>query len=110
MASSSSDHDLISLLNHKIDQMSTQFVEAQNQIMGHLTTVERNQYATRPHFTRQRRDATGWKPRPRQEEKAPDILKPIGMVDIDKKFGVFHAKIPMENMSVPDEMKILPTI
>jgi hypothetical protein len=49
--------------------------------MGRLTTVERNQSAPRPQFTRQQRDATGWKPRPQQEAKAPDTLKPVGMVD-----------------------------
>jgi hypothetical protein len=83
-ASSSSAPDPISLLTQKIDQMSTQFVQAQNQIMGRLTTVERNQSAPRPQFTRQQRDATGWKPRPQQEAKAPDTLKPVGMVDTEQ--------------------------
>jgi hypothetical protein len=83
-ASSSSAPDPISLLTQKIDQMSTQFVQAQNQIMGRLTTVERNQSAPRPQFARQQRDATGWKPRPQQEAKAPDTLKPVGMVDTEQ--------------------------
>jgi hypothetical protein len=83
-ASSSSAPDPISLLTQKIDHMSTQFVQAQNQIMGRLTTVERNQSTPRPQFTRQQRDATGWKPRPQQEAKAPDTLKPVGMVDTEQ--------------------------
>jgi hypothetical protein len=47
-ASNNSAPDPISLLTQKIDQMSTQFVQAHNQIMGRLTTVERNQSASRP--------------------------------------------------------------
>jgi hypothetical protein len=64
--------------------MNTQFFQAQNQIMGRLTTMERNQSISRPQFTRQQRDAMGWKLRPEQEAKAPDTLKPVGMVDIEK--------------------------
>jgi hypothetical protein len=75
--------DLIALLTQKIDQMNTQFVQVQNQLMNHMTTVERNQSAPRPQFSRQQRDATGWKPRPQQEAKAPDTLKPVGTVDIE---------------------------
>jgi hypothetical protein len=81
--SNNSAPDLISLLTQKIDQMSTQFTQVQNHIMGHLTTIERNQSAPRPQFSRQQRDATGWKPRPQQEAKAPDTLKPVGTVDIE---------------------------
>jgi hypothetical protein len=66
-ASNSSTPDPFSLLTQKIDQMSTQFVQAQNQIIHRLTTMERNQYASRPQFSRQKRDAIGWKPRPQQE-------------------------------------------
>jgi hypothetical protein len=47
-ASSSSAPDLIALLTQKIDQMSTQFVPAQNQIMGRLTTMKRNQSSSKP--------------------------------------------------------------
>jgi hypothetical protein len=83
-ASSSSAPDSISLLTQKIDQTSTQFVQAHNQIMGHLTTLERNQSTSRPQFTRQQRDSTSWKPKPQQEAKAPDILKLVGMVDTEQ--------------------------
>jgi hypothetical protein len=48
-----------------------------------MTTVERNQSAHKPQFFRQQRDATGWKPRPQQEAKALDTLKPIGTIDIE---------------------------
>jgi hypothetical protein len=51
--------------------------------MGRLTTVERNQSSPRPQFSRQQRDATGWKPRPQQEVKASDTLKPFGTIDIE---------------------------
>jgi hypothetical protein len=81
--SNNSAPDLISLLTQKIDQMSTQFTQVQNQIMGRLTTVERNQSAPRPQFSRQQRDATGWKLRPQQEEKASDTLKLVGTVGIE---------------------------
>jgi hypothetical protein len=63
--------------------MNTQFVQVHNQLMNHMTTIEINQSAPRPQFSRQQRDATGWKPRPQQEEKAPDTLKPIGTIDIE---------------------------
>jgi hypothetical protein len=46
--SSSSAPDPISLLTQKIDQMSTQFVQAKNQIMGRLITIERNQSTPKP--------------------------------------------------------------
>jgi hypothetical protein len=39
------------------------------------------QYAPRPQFSRQQRDATSWKPRPQHEAIVPDTLKPVGMVD-----------------------------
>jgi len=45
-----------------------------------LTTVERNKSISRPQFSRQRRDATGWKTRPQQEAKALDTLKSVGIV------------------------------
>jgi hypothetical protein len=51
--------------------------------MNHMTIVERNQYAPRPQFVRKQRDAIGWKPRPQQEAKARDTLKPIGTVDVE---------------------------
>jgi hypothetical protein len=35
--------DLIALLTQKIDQMNTQFVQVQNQLMNRMITVERNQ-------------------------------------------------------------------
>jgi hypothetical protein len=63
--------------------MNTQFFQVQNQLMNHMTTVERNQSTPRPQLSRQHRDATDWKPRPHQEEKALDTLKPVGMVDIE---------------------------
>jgi hypothetical protein len=81
--SNNSVPDPIALLTQKIDQMNTQFVQVQNQLMNRMTTVERNQSAPRPQFSRQQRDATGWKPRPQQEAKAPDTLKPVGTVDIE---------------------------
>jgi hypothetical protein len=80
-ASNSSAPDPIVLLTQKIYQMRNQFVQAHNQIMGRLTTMERNQSSPKPQFARQQRDATGWKPRPQQEAKAPDTFKPFGMVD-----------------------------
>jgi hypothetical protein len=48
-----------------------------------MTIVERNQCAPRPQFSRQQRDATSWKPRPQQEAKAPDTLKPVWTIDIE---------------------------
>jgi hypothetical protein len=51
--------------------------------MGHLNTVDMNQSTPRPHFTRQQRDSTCWKPRPQQEAKALDTLKPVGTFDIE---------------------------
>jgi hypothetical protein len=75
--------DPIALLTQKIDQMNTQFVQVKDQLMNHMTTVERNQSTPKPHFARQQRDATGWKPRPQQEAKVPDTLKPVGTVDIE---------------------------
>jgi hypothetical protein len=57
--------------------------------MGRFTTVERNQSALRPQFTRKQRDVTCWKPRPQQEEKVPATLKSFGMVDIEKNTVVF---------------------
>jgi hypothetical protein len=51
--------------------------------MNCMNTVERNQYAPRPQFSRQQRDATSWKPRPQQEAKALNTLKPVGKVDIE---------------------------
>jgi hypothetical protein len=79
--SSSSAPYPIALLTQKIDQMSTQFVQVQNQIMGHLTTVDRNQSTPRTQFTRQHRFATSWKPRTPQEAKALDMLNTVGMVN-----------------------------
>jgi len=78
--------DLIVLLTQKIDHMITQFTQVQNQIMGHFTTVERNQCTPRPQFSRQQKDSTSWKPRPQQEAKVPDILKPTRMVDTKASF------------------------
>ena len=80
-ASSSSDLDLISLLTQNIDHMSNKFFQSHNKIMGRLNTMERNQFPPKPHFTRQQRDANSWKPRPQQEEKTPDTLKIVGMVE-----------------------------
>jgi hypothetical protein len=74
---------LIALLTQKIDQMNTQFDQVKNHLMNHMNTVERNQSAPRPQFTRQHRDAISWKPRPQQEAKAVDTLKPIGTIDIE---------------------------
>jgi hypothetical protein len=51
--------------------------------MNRMTTVEINQSAPRPQFARQQRDATGWKPRPHQEVRALDTLKPVGTIDIE---------------------------
>jgi hypothetical protein len=53
--------------------------------MGHLTTVDRNKSVSRPHFTRQQRDYTGWKPMHQQEAKAPDTLKLVGMIDTKQR-------------------------
>jgi hypothetical protein len=75
--------DLISLLNQKIDQMNTHFFQVKDQLMNRMNTMERNQYSPRHHFSRQQRDATGWKLRPQQEAKAPDTLKPVGKIDIE---------------------------
>jgi hypothetical protein len=50
--SNNSAPDPIALLTQKIDQMSTQFTQVQNQIISCLTTVERNQSAPRPQFAR----------------------------------------------------------
>jgi hypothetical protein len=52
-------------------------------MMVHLTTIEKNKYSPRPHFTRQKRHAIGWKPRPQQEAEALDTLKPVGIVEIE---------------------------
>jgi hypothetical protein len=74
--------DPIALLTQKIGQMNTQFFQVQNQLMNRMTTVEINQFAPRPQFSRQQRDSTGWKPRPQQEAKASNTLKPFGAHDI----------------------------
>jgi hypothetical protein len=68
--------DPIDLIAQKLDQMNTQFIQTQNQVMTRLTNLERNQSTPRPPFVRQQKDATGWKERPQQEAKAPDTLKP----------------------------------
>jgi len=107
--------DLIALLTQKIDQMSTQFTQVQNHIMGCLNTVERNQSAPRPQFTRQQRDATSWKPRPQQEAKAPDTLKPVGIVDIEAWFlpcqeSHREEKIPWWDEDFPNIMKFMDMI
>jgi hypothetical protein len=62
--------------------MNTQFVQVQNQLMNHMNTVERNQSSPRPLFSKQQRNSTGWKPIPKQEEKAPNTLKHVGTIDI----------------------------
>ena len=100
----SSALDPIALLTQKIDQMSTQFIQAHNQIMGRLTTVKRNQSTSRPQFSRQHRDVTVWKPRPQQEAKAPNTLKPVGMVDTEA--WCLPCKNLTKKMNVPNEMKI----
>jgi hypothetical protein len=69
--------------------------------MGHLTTVERNESASRPQFTKQRRDATGWKPRPQQEAKAPDTLKPVGMVETEKASWCLPCQDPHREYECP---------
>jgi hypothetical protein len=81
---SSSAPNPISLLTQKIDQMSTQFVQAQNHIMGRLTIVERNKYALIPHFIKHQRDAIGWTLKPQQEAKSPNTLNPVGMVNTEE--------------------------
>jgi hypothetical protein len=74
--------DPISLIAQKLDQMNTQFVQTQNQVMSRLTTLERNQSAPRHPFVR--KEPTGWKEKPQQEEKAPDTLNPVGMVNLEE--------------------------
>jgi hypothetical protein len=81
---SSSTPDPIALLTQKIDQMSTQFFQDQNQIMGRLTTMERNQSTSIPQFTRQYRDAIGWRPKLQQDAKAPDTLNPVEIVNTEE--------------------------
>jgi hypothetical protein len=44
--------DLISLLTKNIDQMNTQFIQVQNQIMSCMNIVEINQYAPITQFSR----------------------------------------------------------
>jgi hypothetical protein len=63
--------------------MNTQFDQVRNQLMNHMNTIEINQSSPIPQFSRQQRDATDWKPRPQQEEKAPNTLKHVGIVDIE---------------------------
>ena len=48
-----------------------------------MNTLEINQSSPRPQFVRQQRESSSWKPRPQQEEKAPDTLKPFGTIDIE---------------------------
>jgi hypothetical protein len=78
----SSAPDPISLIAQNLDQMNTQFVQTQNQVMSRLTNLERNQSAPRHPFIR--KEATGWKEKPQQEEKAPDTLNPVGMVNLEE--------------------------
>jgi hypothetical protein len=40
--------DPIALLTQKIDQMNTQFFQVKNQLINHMTIVERNQSSPRP--------------------------------------------------------------
>ena len=51
--------------------------------MNRMTTMEKTQSSPRPQFSKQQRDATSWKPRPQQEARASDTLKPVGIVDIE---------------------------
>jgi hypothetical protein len=106
--SNNSALDLIALLTQNIDQMNTQFVQVKDQIMNHMTTVERNQSTPRPQFSKQKRDATDWKPRPQQEAKALDTLKPIGTVDIEA--WCLPCQEPHRKMNAPDKTKIILTI
>jgi hypothetical protein len=76
--------------------------------MGHLTIVERNKFSPRPQFTRQERDAIGWKPRPQQEAKAPNTLKPVGMVDT--KTWCLKCQEPHKEYECPCKMNIILTI
>jgi len=69
--SNNSVPDLIALLTQKIDQMNTQFVQVQNQLMNHMIIVKINQYAPRPQFTKQQSDTIGWK---QSKRRRPQIL------------------------------------
>jgi len=64
--------------------VSTQFVQSQNQIMGQLTIVKRNQSISRPQFSGHERYSINWKPRPQQEAKALATLNLVGMVNIEE--------------------------
>jgi hypothetical protein len=97
--------DPISLLTQKIDHMSTQFVQAHHQIMGRLTTIERNQSTPIPQFARQQRDATVWKPRTQSEAKAPDTLNPVGMVSSEKTPCCSPCQEPHQEDEFPRQYK-----
>jgi len=80
--------------------------------MNRMTIVETNQYAPRPQFSRKQRDATGWKPRPQQEEKAPDTLKLVGEVDIEAwclQFQEPHREdeFPRQDKDYPEDISFM---
>jgi hypothetical protein len=97
--------------------MSTQFVQDHNQIMGRLTTMETNQTTSRPHFVRKHRYYTGWKSRPQQEEKSPDMLNPVGMVKTEETPWCSPCQephkedeCPRRDEDCPDSMKFMDMI
>ena len=80
--------------------------------MNRMTTVERNQSTPKPQFARQQRDAIGWKPRPQQEAKASDTLKPIGTVDVEAwclpcQEPHMEDKCPRRDEDSPDDMNFI---
>jgi hypothetical protein len=110
--SNNSVPDPIALLTQKIDQMNTQFVQVQNHLMNHMTTVERNQYSPRPQFPSQQRDSIGCKSRPQQEAHAPDTLKHVGTIDIESwclpcQEPHKEDEFPRQDEDYPDDISLL---
>jgi hypothetical protein len=97
-SSTNTVQDPIALITQKLDQMNTQFIQTQNQIMNRLTTLER--YHHPPNLSLSDNQNAGWKPRPQQEAKAPDTLDLVGMVNLEGSPWCFLARNLIQRMNV----------
>jgi hypothetical protein len=95
--------DPIALINQKLYQMNTQFVQTHNQSMNRLTTLERYHHSSKPQFVGQ--PNAGWKPRPPLEDKEPDTLDPVGMVNLETFPWCFPCQEPHSKDECPRKTK-----
>ena len=96
------------MVAQKLDQMNTQFVQTQNQVMSRLTTLEGNQSSPRHPFVR--KEPTGWKANPQKEVKAPNTLNPIRMVNLEELPWCSLFQDLTQRKSVQDEKKSFMTV